>query len=167
MKKIVVKLFKYVLRGSILGNFIANITYVILYILNYDAGSNLILQLVEDNNYIKMTIYASLSGIFLYVPSIIYEIFKNKIEELGSFNVSKQKYVINYFLLLTVISICMLLFHKVQQIYVQEEFNILYSLLIIVILIIKVSAPVVINIPSVVRQEVDWLNENLKNRNKD
>ncbi len=163
MKKIVIN----ILKGVVFGNFIANITYVILYILDNNMGNYLLLRLAENSNYIKMIIYVSLSGLFLYVPSILYEIFKNKIEVLSNFNVSRQKYVINYFLLLTAITICMLLFHKVQLIYVQEEFNILYTVLILLILIIKVSAPIVINLPIVVHKEIDWLNENLKNRNKE
>lgn len=163
MKKIVTN----ILNGIVFGNFIANITYIIIYMLDHNEGNYMLLRLAENGNYIKMVIYVSISGIFLYVPSIIYEIFKNKLEELAKFNVRSQKFIINYFLLLTVITICMLLFHKIQQIYVQEEFNILYSVLVIVILIIKVSTPIIINLPTVVHQEIDWLNENLKNRNKD
>lgn len=163
MKKLVTNM----LKGIVFGNFIANITYIILYMLDHNEGNYILLRLTENGNYIKMVIYVSISGIFLYVPSIIYEIFKNKIEELTKFNVSNQKFIINYFLLLTVITICMLLFHKVQQIYVQKEFNILYIVLIMVILMIKVYTPIIINFPTAVRQEVDWLNENLKNRNKD
>lgn len=163
MKKLVINMIK----GIIFGNFIANITYIILYMLDHNEGNYILLRLAENGNYIKMVIYVSISGIFLYVPSIIYEIFKNKIEEFTKFNVSNQKFISNYFLLLTVITICMLLFHKVQQIYIQKEFNILYMVLIMIVLIIKVWTPIIINFPTAVRQEVDWLNENLKNRNKD
>lgn len=163
MKKLVTNM----LKGIVFGNFIANITYIILYMLDHNEGNYILLRLAENDNYIKMVIYVSISGILLYVPSIIYEIFKDKIEGLTKFNVSNEKFIINYFLLLTVITICMLLFHKVQQIYVQKEFNILYIVIIIVILIIKVSTPIIINFPTAIRQEVDWLNENLKNRNKD
>lgn len=163
MKKLVINMIK----GIIFGNFIANITYIILYMLDHNEGNYILLRLAENGNCIKMVIYVSISGIFLYVPSIIYEIFKNKIEEFTKFNVSNQKFISNYFLLLTVITICMLLFHKVQQIYIQKEFNILYMVLIMIVLIIKVWTPIIINFPTAVRQEVDWLNENLKNRNKD
>lgn len=163
MKKLVTN----ILKGIVFGNFIANITYIILYMLDHNEGNYILLRLTENGNYIKMVIYVSISGLFLYVPSIIYEIFKNKIEELTKSNVSNQKFIINYFLLLTVFTICMLLFHKVQQIYVQNEFNILYIVLIMVILMIKVSTPIIINFPTAVRQEVDWLNENLKSRNKE
>lgn len=161
MKKLVIEFLKCVLKGIILGNCIANIAYVILYLVDCNEGRNIILQLFENNNYIKMLVYTSLSGIFSYVPFIIYEIFiKNKLEEFS------KKVEKNYFFPSIVVIIYMLLFYMLQLISIQKEFKMLYGSLILTIICSELSIIMLINIPTVVHQEINWLNENLKQRNK-
>lgn len=159
MKKLLIN----VLKGIIVGNFIANLAYLLTYFLGGREGLTECLQdLSIDNNYLKMIIYASLSGIIVLLPLYGYKKFSKRILEIENMNVGKKRYAINVLLIFVSMLIVFVMIKLVQLIYIQEVINTMYLLIIVVLWTIIGVFKFFAN--HGIREEIKWLNENLKKR---
>ena len=159
------KVLNYFLKGIVIGNSFAIISYFIIYVITGNEGLKVSLDnLSYEYNYIRMILCSSLNGI---VINLFYEYydkyFTKKANKIDNIKNNYYKNAIKLSLgFTTMITAVMTSLAFIELIYKEQMFESVYTVIMILSIVYIISLYLITESSKVA---IEWVNKQLKNRN--